>query len=73
MDDLFRDYSPMAVFGTCFFLKSATSVLSWKWKNTKNNYNEIITLLGALKSLPFFILDIEVNDILNYRTNYLLR
>ena len=30
-------------------------------------------ILGALKSLLSFRLDIDVNDILNYRTNYLLR
>ena len=30
-------------------------------------------VMGALKSLLCFPLDIEVNDILNYRTNYLLR
>ena len=30
-------------------------------------------VLGALKSLLCFLLDIDVNDILNYRTNYLPR
>ena len=29
--------------------------------------------MGMLKSLLSFPLDIDVNDILNYRTNYLLR
>ena len=29
--------------------------------------------MGALKSLLCYTLDIDVNDILNYHTNYLLR
>ena len=38
-----------------------------------NNNGNIFIVLGALKSLLCFPLDIDVNDILNYRTNYLLR
>ena len=44
-----------------------------KYKNTRNNYCNIFIVLGALKSLIYFPLDIDHNDILNYRTNYLLR
>ena len=44
-----------------------------KYKNTRNNYSNIFIVLGALKSLLCFPLDIDVHDILNYRTNYLLR
>ena len=46
---------------------------AWKYKNTRNSYSNIFIVLGALKSLLYFPLDIDVNDILNYRTNYLLR
>ena len=38
-----------------------------------NNYCNIFIVMGALKSLFCFPLDIDVNDILNYRMNYLLR
>ena len=38
-----------------------------------NNYSNIFIVLGALKSLFSFPLDIDVNDMLNSRTNYLLR
>ena len=44
-----------------------------KYKNTSNNYSKIFTVMGALKSLLCYTLDIDVNDILNYHTNYLLR
>ena len=47
-------------------------VLSQKYKNTRNNYSNIFIVLGALKSLLCFPLDIDINDILNCRTNYLL-
>ena len=47
--------------------------LNQKYKNRKNNNGNIFIVMGALKSLLCFPLDIEVNDILNYRTNYLLR
>ena len=40
---------------------------------TRNNYSNICIVLGALKLLLCFSLDIDINDILNYRTNYLLR
>ena len=43
-----------------------------KYKNTRNNYSNIFIVLCPLKSLLYFHLDIDVNDILNYRTNYLL-
>ena len=46
---------------------------SQKYKNTRNNYSKTFIVLGALKSLLCFPLDIDINDILNYRTNYLLR
>ena len=36
-------------------------------KNTMNNCNNVFVTLGALKSLPCFPLDIDANDILNYR------
>ena len=52
---------------TCCFL------MSQKYKNTRNNYSNIFIVLGALKSLFCFPLDIDINDILNYRMNYLLR
>ena len=42
-------------------------------KNTRNNYSTIFIVLGALKSLLCFPLDTGINDILNFRTNYLLR
>ena len=50
-------------------------VLPWKYKNTRNSCSNIFIfiVLGALKSLFCFPLDIDVNDILNCRTNYLLR
>ena len=47
--------------------------LPWKYKNTRNNYSNMFIVLGALKSLLCFPLDVDVNDILNRRTNYLLR
>ena len=40
---------------------------------TRNNYSNICIVLGALKLLLCFSLDIDINDTLNYRTNYLLR
>ena len=39
----------------------------------RNNYRNIFIVLGALKSLLRFPFDIDVNDISNCRTNYLLR
>ena len=45
---------------------------SQKYKSTRNNYSKIFIVLGALKSLLCFPLDIDIKDILNYRTNYLL-
>ena len=39
----------------------------------KNNYNTIFMVLGGLKSLLSFPLDINFNDIPCYCTNYLLR
>ena len=44
-----------------------------KYKNTRNNYSNIFIVLGALKSLLCFPLNIDVHDILDYCTNYLLR
>ena len=52
-------------------LKHIQTVKTQKYKNTRNNYSNIFTVMGALKSLLCFPLDIDVNDILNYRTNYL--
>ena len=46
---------------------------SQKYKDTRNNYSKILIVLGALKSLFCFPLDIDLNDILKYCTNYLLR
>ena len=40
-------------------------------KNTRNNYSNFFIVLGALKSLLCFPLDIDVNDILNQSTNLL--
>ena len=37
-----------------------------------NIYGSIFIVEGALKLLLSFPLDIDVNDILNYRKNYLL-
>ena len=39
----------------------------------RNNYSNIFIVLGALKSLFCFPLDIDINYILKYRTNYLRR
>ena len=39
----------------------------------RDKYGNIFIVLGALKSLLCFPLDINVNDIVNYCTNYLLR
>ena len=36
-----------------------------------NNYSTILILLDTFKSLFCFLLDIGINDILNYRTNHL--
>ena len=49
------------------------SIIPQKYKNTRNNNDNIFIVLGALKSLLCFPLDIDVNDDLNYRTKYLLR
>ena len=38
-----------------------------------NNYNNIFIVEGALQSLSYFPLNINVNDILNYSANYLIR
>ena len=38
-----------------------------------NNYSNIFIVLGTLKLLLCFPLDIDINDVLNYPTNYLLR
>ena len=46
--------------------------MTQKQKNMRNNYSNIFVVLGALKSLRCFPLDIDVNDILNHCTNYLL-
>ena len=40
---------------------------------TRNNYSNVFIALDALKSLLCFALDIDVNDILYFRTNNLLR
>ena len=54
--------------------KPTTLLKSWKYKNTRrNNYSNIFIVLGMLKSLLCFPLDVDVNDILKYRINYLLR
>ena len=50
-----------------------SSLTTQKYKNTRNNQSNIFIVLGALKSLLCFPLDIDVNDILNCRTNYFLR
>ena len=42
-------------------------------RNIKTQGINIFIVEGKLKSLPRFPLDIDVNDILNYRTNCLLR
>ena len=59
--------------------RGSTSVVMWgifvepqKYKNTRNNYSNILIVLDLLKSLLCVPPDIEVDDILNYRTNYLL-
>ena len=49
------------------------SIIPWKYKNTRNNNDNIFIVLGAMKSLLCFPLNIDVNDNLNYRTKYLLR
>lgn len=38
-----------------------------------NNYNNIFVAEGALRSFPYFTLDINVNNILNHCTNYAIR
>ena len=55
------------------FCTSLRMELPLKYKNTRNNNGNIFTVLGALKSLPCFPLDVDVNDILNYLTDDLLR
>ena len=50
-----------------------TSVWTLKYKNRRNNSSNIFIVLGPLKLLICFLLDIDVNNVLNYRTNYLLR
>ena len=47
-------------------------VLPQKYENIRNSYSNMFIVLGALKSLLSFPLDIDVNDISNSRTNYLL-
>ena len=42
------------------------------YKNTRNNYSNIFIVLGALKSLLCFPLDIDTSDIFTCHTNYLL-
>ena len=37
-----------------------------------NNYNNIFIAEDALKSLRYFPINIKVNDVLNYRPNYLI-
>ena len=68
-------------FSTIFFFSTNlqsplliyTQQTSLKYKNTRNNNGNIFIVLGAFKSLLFSHLDIDVHDVLNYRTNYLLR
>ena len=48
-------------------------VQTWKNKSKRNNYSNIFIVLDALKPLLCFPLNLDVNDILNSRTNYLLR
>ena len=53
-------------------LKIFLNIIPQKYKNTRNNYSDFFIVRGALKSLLCFPLDMDVNDILNCRTNYLL-
>ena len=57
----------------CLNLFLILSFIHKNKKNTRNNYRNIFVALGALKSLHSFPLHIDVNDILNYPTNYILR
>ena len=57
-------------------LKSYDSIfehLTHRNTKTQHNYSNIFIVLGVLKSLLCFPLGIDVNDILNYHTKYLLR
>lgn len=42
-------------------------------KNTKNNYDNFFIVEGKLKLLSCFHLNIDLNDILSYCMEYLLR
>ena len=47
-------------------------VSALKYKNARNNYSTVFIVLGVLKPLLCFPLDIDVDDTLNHRSNYLL-
>ena len=55
-----------------FFSASNITVGPKKYKNTKNNYENVFFVDGELKSLSCFPLNIDLHDILNYCINYFI-
>ena len=73
--DMLKNFNLLALvfhFIFTFFVELFVFFRAQRNKNKMNIYGNIFIVEGALKLLLSFPLDIDVNDILNYRKNYLL-